>query len=234
LARTHRPRPAAQRLPHHQYVRLGYGSGLRSGHYRGPMCPMPQPGDVIPYSFTAEPGQCCRMVYDHKLQATHCRQPPCMERAVEGTPLAGTGTSTRAGSTRRSGWAESHNLTSKGPSALSGTTTDWAPLQWVAGTPPGTTPCLSTGGRLAFAIHSRSWRPTPCPGSAAGLGTSCACRPIYKRCGRVCYKEFWRRNGRVHRAPPGPLVRSRGRLAKRSDYPSKRRRKPPVTPFVLR
>jgi hypothetical protein len=37
---------------------------------------MPQPGDVIPYSFTAQPGRCCRMIYSGQLQADHCSQPP--------------------------------------------------------------------------------------------------------------------------------------------------------------
>lgn len=37
---------------------------------------MPQPGDLIPYSFTAEPGRCLRMVYSPQLQATHCAEPP--------------------------------------------------------------------------------------------------------------------------------------------------------------
>ena len=36
---------------------------------------MPQPGDVIPYSFTTEPGQCCRMIYSPQLQAMQCREP---------------------------------------------------------------------------------------------------------------------------------------------------------------
>jgi hypothetical protein len=34
---------------------------------------MPEPGDLLT-SFSVRPGQCCRMVYDYKLQATHCRQ----------------------------------------------------------------------------------------------------------------------------------------------------------------
>jgi hypothetical protein len=36
---------------------------------------MPQPGDVIPHSFSTEPGQCLRLVYSPQLQATHCEQP---------------------------------------------------------------------------------------------------------------------------------------------------------------
>ena len=36
---------------------------------------MPQPGDVIT-AFSIRPGHCFRMVYDYKLQHTHCRQPP--------------------------------------------------------------------------------------------------------------------------------------------------------------
>jgi hypothetical protein len=37
---------------------------------------MPEPGDLLPYSFTAIPGRCCRMIYSPQLQATHCYQPP--------------------------------------------------------------------------------------------------------------------------------------------------------------
>jgi hypothetical protein len=36
---------------------------------------MSQPGEVCP-GFMAEPGRCWRMVYDHNLQATHCREVP--------------------------------------------------------------------------------------------------------------------------------------------------------------
>jgi hypothetical protein len=36
---------------------------------------MPRPGDVSP-GFLAEPGRCWRMVYDHNLQSTHCREAP--------------------------------------------------------------------------------------------------------------------------------------------------------------
>jgi hypothetical protein len=36
--------------------------------------PMPQPGYLIT-AFSVQPGHCFRMVYDYKLQATHCRQP---------------------------------------------------------------------------------------------------------------------------------------------------------------
>jgi hypothetical protein len=36
---------------------------------------MPQPGDLIT-AFSVQPGRCFRMIYDHKLQATHCLQPP--------------------------------------------------------------------------------------------------------------------------------------------------------------
>jgi hypothetical protein len=39
------------------------------------MAPMPQPGDPCP-GFMAEAGRCWRMVYDHNLQATHCRETP--------------------------------------------------------------------------------------------------------------------------------------------------------------
>jgi hypothetical protein len=37
---------------------------------------MPVPGDLIPYSFTAQPGRCCRLVYSDQLQATHCYEKP--------------------------------------------------------------------------------------------------------------------------------------------------------------
>jgi hypothetical protein len=37
---------------------------------------MPEPGDLIPYSFTAMPGRCCRLIYSPQLQATHCYQAP--------------------------------------------------------------------------------------------------------------------------------------------------------------
>ena len=37
---------------------------------------MPKPGDLIPYSFTVQPGRCCRMIYSPQLQASHYRQPP--------------------------------------------------------------------------------------------------------------------------------------------------------------
>jgi hypothetical protein len=37
---------------------------------------MPEPGDLIPYSFTTEPGQCFKMVYDGQLQPDHCREAP--------------------------------------------------------------------------------------------------------------------------------------------------------------
>ncbi len=36
---------------------------------------MPVPGDLVPYSFTAMPGRCLRMIYDHNLQAHHCPEP---------------------------------------------------------------------------------------------------------------------------------------------------------------
>ena len=36
---------------------------------------MLQPGDPCP-GFMAEAGRCWRMVYDHNLQATHCREAP--------------------------------------------------------------------------------------------------------------------------------------------------------------
>jgi hypothetical protein len=36
---------------------------------------MPEPGDAVPYSFTAMPGRCLRLVYDHNLQAHHCPEP---------------------------------------------------------------------------------------------------------------------------------------------------------------
>ena len=58
---------------------------------------------------------------------------------------ARTGTSGLAGSTHRSGGPESHKLLSIGPLAQLMTRSEQAPLQWVAGTPPGTTSCFSTG-----------------------------------------------------------------------------------------
>jgi hypothetical protein len=36
---------------------------------------MPQPGDLIT-AFSVRRGRCFRMIYDPKLQATHCRQAP--------------------------------------------------------------------------------------------------------------------------------------------------------------
>jgi hypothetical protein len=36
---------------------------------------MPQPGDLIK-AFSVQPGRCFRMVYDYKLQATHCPGAP--------------------------------------------------------------------------------------------------------------------------------------------------------------
>jgi hypothetical protein len=44
-------------------------------HHSAEVNRMPPPGDLIT-AFSVEPGHCFRMVYDHKLQATHCRQPP--------------------------------------------------------------------------------------------------------------------------------------------------------------
>jgi hypothetical protein len=34
---------------------------------------MPEPGDPVPNSFTTQPDRCWCMVYDHNLQAAHCR-----------------------------------------------------------------------------------------------------------------------------------------------------------------
>ena len=45
-----------------------------ANRYRAPMA-MPKPGDMIT-AFSVRPGHCFRMVYDYKLQHTHCRQPP--------------------------------------------------------------------------------------------------------------------------------------------------------------
>ena len=46
-------------------------------HPPGTVTPMamPQPGDLVT-AFSVRPGRCFRMIYDPKLQATHCRQPP--------------------------------------------------------------------------------------------------------------------------------------------------------------
>jgi hypothetical protein len=49
---------------------------------------MPEPGDLIT-AFSVRPGTCFRMVYDHNLQADHCRQPP----AWKGTWRDATGRS---------------------------------------------------------------------------------------------------------------------------------------------
>ena len=46
------------------------------------MTPMPEPGDLIPYSFTTEPGQCFKMVYSKQLQAMHCREPAVWKGAT--------------------------------------------------------------------------------------------------------------------------------------------------------
>ncbi len=43
--------------------------------YGRPMSPMPEPGDLIA-AFAPEAGHCFRMIYDHKLQADHCRGEP--------------------------------------------------------------------------------------------------------------------------------------------------------------
>jgi len=51
--------------------------GSKRTHPPGTVAPMamPQPGDLIT-AFSVQPGRCFRMIYDHKLQATHCRRPP--------------------------------------------------------------------------------------------------------------------------------------------------------------
>jgi hypothetical protein len=40
---------------------------------------MPEPGDLIA-AFSPQPGRCFRMVYDHQLQADHCRGVPEWKR----------------------------------------------------------------------------------------------------------------------------------------------------------
>jgi hypothetical protein len=36
---------------------------------------MPRPGDLI-RAYSIQPGRCFRMLYDERLQHTHCYQPP--------------------------------------------------------------------------------------------------------------------------------------------------------------
>jgi hypothetical protein len=37
---------------------------------------MPEPGDPVPYSITALPGRCLRLIYSPQIQAMHCPEPP--------------------------------------------------------------------------------------------------------------------------------------------------------------
>lgn len=36
---------------------------------------MPEPGDMVPWSFSVRPGQCFRLVYSVQIQATYCENP---------------------------------------------------------------------------------------------------------------------------------------------------------------
>jgi hypothetical protein len=36
---------------------------------------MPEPGDLIPHSFSPQPGRCHKMIYSSQLQATHRYKP---------------------------------------------------------------------------------------------------------------------------------------------------------------
>jgi hypothetical protein len=49
---------------------------VSSAGYGQLMDRMPEPGDLVPYSFTPQPGRCHKMVYSKQLQASHCRGEP--------------------------------------------------------------------------------------------------------------------------------------------------------------
>ena len=61
---------------------VGYGRHRRAAQSES-MRAVPKPGDAIT-AFSVRPGHCFRMVYDYKLQHTHCRQPPSVEGDLEG------------------------------------------------------------------------------------------------------------------------------------------------------
>ena len=91
---------------------LGHGNPEPNGvfvtspRYGKTWPPMPKPGDLIT-AFSVRPGRCFRMT-DLRPQAPGDPLPPATRhgKGRGRTPLAGTGTSRRAGSTRRSGGAE--------------------------------------------------------------------------------------------------------------------------------
>jgi hypothetical protein len=56
--------------------RRSYGRRATVEDYRLRMDRMPEPGDLLPYSFAAIPGRCCRMIYSPQIQAMHCLKAP--------------------------------------------------------------------------------------------------------------------------------------------------------------